>query len=171
MATKLNLALFGVDSGNISYKDKIETTFSKSKYSYLKHLFESNTLHFCHHKCEVKLINNVTSSIKFFQESIPEEKDFASKFCIHIIVEPRLHKYYNYFDFFQFFESYQTQKLTNDLDVGRAFYAYLSETDTEIFTTVEKFNVPEGKYKGVIDYRVCFIVNSDGQITILDIRY
>ena len=147
MARKLNLALVRVDFGNISYKDKIETTFSKSKYSYLKHLFESNTLHFCHHKCELKLINNVTSSIRFFQESIPEEKDFASKFCIHIIVE---YKYYNYFDFFQFFESYQKGKLTNDLDVGRAFYAYLSETDTEIFTTIEKFNVPEGKYKGVI---------------------
>ena len=168
MARKLNLALIRVDFGNISYKDKIETTFSKSKYSYLKHLFESNTLHFCHHKCEVKLINNVTSSIRFFQESIPEEKDFASKFCIHIIVE---YKYYNYFDFFQFFESYQKGKLTNDLDVGRAFYAYLSETDTEIFTTIEKFNVPEGKYKGVIDYRVYFIANPDGQITILNTRY
>ena len=55
--------------------------------------------------------------------------------------------------------------MTYDLDVGRAFYAYLSKTDMEIFTTIEKFNDPEGKYKGVIDYRVYFIVNPDGQIT------
>ena len=58
--------------------------------------------------------------------------------------------------------------MTHDLDVGRAFYAYLSEADTEIFTTIEKFNDPEGKYKGVIDYRGFFIVNPDGRITTLD---
>ena len=60
--------------------------------------------------------------------------------------------------------------MTHDLDVGRAFYAYLSEADTEIFTTIEKFNDPEGKYKGVIDYRGFFIVNPDGLITTLDTR-
>ena len=134
-----------VDSGKISYKDKIETTFSKSKYSYLKHLSESNTLHFYHHKCELKLVNNVTPSARFFQESIHEEKDFASKFCMHIIPEPWPYKYYSYFDFFQFFEFYQIHKLAYDLDVGRAFYAYLSDTDTEIFTTIETFTDPEGK--------------------------
>ena len=48
IATKHNLTLVRVDSGKISYKDKIETTFSKSKYSYLKHLFESNTMYFYH---------------------------------------------------------------------------------------------------------------------------
>ena len=60
--------------------------------------------------------------------------------------------------------------MTHDLDVGRAFYAYLSEADTEIFTTIEKFNDPEVKYEGVIDYGVYFIVNPDGQITTLDTR-
>ena len=60
--------------------------------------------------------------------------------------------------------------MTHDLDVGRAFYAYLSEADTEIFTTIEKFNDPVGKYKGVIDYRGFFIVNPDGRITTLDTR-
>ena len=64
--------------------------------------------------------------------------------------------------FFQFFEFYQIHKLTYDLDLGRAFYAYLSEVDTEIFIIIEKFNDPEGKCKGVIDYQVCFIVNQDG---------
>ena len=106
----------------------------------------------------------------FFQESFQEEKDFVSKFCIHIVLEPRLYKYYNCNRFFQIFELYQIHILTYDLDVGRAFYAYLSEADTEIFTTIEKFNDPEGKYKGVIDYRVYFIVNPDGRITTLDTR-
>ena len=84
IAKKICLALVPVDSGKISYKDKIETTFSKSKYSYLKHLFENNTLHFYHHMCELKLVNDVTSSIRFFQESIHEETNFVSKFCIHL---------------------------------------------------------------------------------------
>ena len=117
----LNLALVRVESGKISYKDEIETTFSKSKYSYLKHLSESNALHFYHRKCELKLVNNVTSSIRFSQQNIHEEKDFVSKFSVHIIPEPRPYKYYNYFDFFQFFEFYQIHKLTYDLDVGPAF--------------------------------------------------
>ena len=42
--------------------------------------------------------------------------------------------------------------------------------DTEIYTTTEKSNDPEGKYKGVIDYQVCFLVNPDGRITTLDTR-
>ena len=89
------MALARVDSGKISHKDKIETKFSKSKYSYLKHLSESNTLNFYHHMCRLKLVNNVTSSLKFCQESTHEEKDFTSKICIRIIPEPRLYKYYN----------------------------------------------------------------------------
>ena len=131
---------------------------------------ESNTLHFYHHKCELKLVNNITSSIRFFQESIHEEKDFAPNFCIHIIPELRPYKWYNYLDFFQFFKLYQIHKLTYDLDIGRAFYAYLSEADTEICTTLEKFNDPEGKYKGVIDNWVYFIVNPDGQYVLVLIK-
>ena len=127
-------------------------------------------LHFYHHKCELKLVNNVTSSVRFFQGSIHEETYFASKFCMHIISEPRLYKYYNYFECFQFFKFYQIHKLTYDLDVGHTVYTYLSEADTEIFTTIEKFNDPEVKYEGVIDYGVYFIVNPDGQITTLDTR-
>ena len=146
IATKLTLQLVRVSPGKILYKDKIETRFSKSKYSYLKHLSESNTLRLYHHKYELKLVNNVISSIRFFQESIHEEKNFVSKFCIRILPEPRPFKYYNYFDF-QYFVFYQIHKLTYDLDVGRVFYAYLSEVDTEIFTTIEKFIDPEGKCK------------------------
>ena len=62
IATKLNLALVQVDSGisgKILYRDKIETTFSKSKCSYLKHLSESNTLNFYHYKCKLKLVSIV----------------------------------------------------------------------------------------------------------------
>ena len=87
-----------------------------------------------------------------------------------LIPEPRPYKYYNYFDFFQFLEFYQIHRLTNDVDVGRAFYAYFSEADTEIFTTIKTFNDPESKYKVVIDYRVYFIVNLDGRIATLDTR-
>ena len=152
------------------YKDKIETTFSKSKCPYLKHLSESNTLDLYHCKCELKCVNNVTSSIRFFQESIHEQKGVASKFCIHIIREPGPYKYYNYFDFLQFFEIYQIPRLTFGLDVGCAFYTYLSKAETEIFTTIEKFNDPEGKYKGVIDYWVYFIVNPDWWISTLETR-
>ena len=64
-------------------------------------------------------------------------------------------------------EFYLIYKLTYDLDVGRAFYAYLSETDTEIFTTIEKFNDPEGNYKGVIDCQVY----PNRQITTLDTKH
>ena len=106
IATKLNLALVRVNPGKISYKDKIETKFTKSKYSYLKHVSKSNMLHFYHHQCELKLVNNVTSSIRFFQESFHKEKDFTSKFSIHIFPEPRLNKYCNYFNFFQIFTRY-----------------------------------------------------------------
>ena len=50
------------------------------------------------------------------------------------------------------------------LDVARAFYAYLSETDTEVFTTFEKFTNPNGIYKSVMDYRVYFLVHENGYI-------
>ena len=103
IVAKPNVTLVCLNSGKILYKDKIETKFSKSKYLYIKHLSESNTLHFQYHKCELKLVNNVTSSIKFFQESSHKENNFASKICIHIIPEPRRYKYYNYFDFFSTF--------------------------------------------------------------------
>ena len=80
--------------------------------------------------------------------------DFGSKFSLHVIPEPRQFKYCNYFDFFNFFEFYHVHKSEYALDVGGAFSAYLSETDTEVFTTSEKFTDPNGIYKGVMDYRV-----------------
>ena len=93
VSRNFRFSLFRVDSGKISYNDKRETTSSNNKYSYIKHLSESNTLHVYYHKCELKLVNNVTSSIRFFQESIHEENDFVSKFCIHIIPEPRSYRH------------------------------------------------------------------------------
>ena len=124
ISTKCNLALVTKEGSSITYKDKIE-----DKYSYLKH-------HFYHHLCEIKLINDVTASIRFLQPNIHERKDFAAKFSIHIIPEP--FKYYNYFDIFDFFEFYQIHNDTLDFHVGRAFHSYLSAADTEIFTTYEK---------------------------------
>ena len=56
---KINLTLVRVDSSKTLHKGKTELTFSKSKYSYLKHLPESNTLHFYHRKCQLNLVNNV----------------------------------------------------------------------------------------------------------------
>ena len=88
-----------------------------------------------------------------------------SKFCIHIILEPRPFKYYNYFDFFDFFEFYQIYKTVYSLDVGRAFHVYLSQADTEILITFEKFSDSEGKYKGIFDHRVYFLVHEGGQVT------
>ena len=133
ISTKYNLALATKEGSSITYKDKIE-----DKYSYLKHLTKTNLLHFYHHLCEIKLINDVTTSIRFLQQNIHERKDFAAKFSIHIIPEPRPLKYYNYFDIFDFFEFYQIHNDTLDLHVGRAFHSYLSTADTEIFTTHEK---------------------------------
>ena len=67
IATKHNLDLVQEDGSRLGYKDKIETQFLKySKYSYLKHLKKSKTLHFYHCKVELKLVNNVTTSIGFF---------------------------------------------------------------------------------------------------------
>ena len=166
IVTKHNLDLVQEDGSRLEYKDKIETQFLRySKYSYLRHLKKSNTLHFYHRNVELKLVNNITASIRFFQESIHEQKDFVLKFCIHIIPEPRPFKYYNYFDFFDFFEFYHIHETAYLLDVGRAFYAYLSQANTEILITLKKFTDPDAKYKGIFDYRVYFLVHEGGQVT------
>ena len=49
--------------------------------------------------------------------------------------------------------------------MGRTFLAYLSQADTEIFTTFEKSTDPEGKYKGIFNHRVYFLVHEGGQVT------
>ena len=116
ISTKYNLALATKDGSSITYKEKI-----KDKYSYLKHLIKTNLLHFYHHLCEIKLINDVTTSIRVLQQYINERKDFAARFLIHIIPEPRPFKYYNYFDFFDFFKFYQIHKDALGLHVGRTF--------------------------------------------------
>ena len=166
IATKHNLDLVQKDGNRLEYKDKIETQFSKySKYSYLKHLKKKQHATFLPPNVELKLVNNVTTTIHFFQESIHEQKDFESKFCIQIIPEPMPFKYYNYFDFFDFFEFYQIHKTAYSLDVGRVSHAYLSQADIEIFTMFEKFMDLEGKYKGIFNYRVYFLVHKGGQLT------
>ena len=100
--------------------------------------------------CELKIIYNVTASIRFFQDNIYERNDFAAKFSIHIFPDPRPFKYYNYFDFFDFFEFDQAKKTDYILDVGKTFHWYLLQTDTKLVTTFEKFTDKNGKYKGVI---------------------
>ena len=99
---------------------------------------------------ELKLIYHVTASIRFFQDHIYKRNDFAAKFSIHIFPDPRPFKYYNYFGFLDFFEFDQAKKTDYTLDVGKAFHGYLSQTDTKLFTTFEKFTDKNGKYKGVI---------------------
>ena len=148
------------------YKNKTQSKNS-DKYSYLKHFSKSNNLHFYHNHCELKVIHNVTTSTRFFQDNVYERNDFAAKFSIHIFRDPRPFKYYNYFDFFNFFQFYQAKKTDYALDVGRAFHRYLSQTDAEIFTTFEKFTDKSGKYKSVVDYRVYCIVHENGYITML----
>ena len=164
IATKYNLALIRQDNSVLKYKDKIENDFSDSKYLILKHLNKNNRFHFYPHCCELKLINNVTTCIRFYQNNIHEKRDFGSKFSIHVIPEPRLYKYYNNFDFFEFSQIYRFEYA---LDLGRALYAYLSETDTEVFRTFKKFSNPNGIYKGVMDYRVYFLVHENRYVTTL----
>ena len=118
-------------------------------------------------RCELKLVYNVITSIRFFQDNIYERNDFAAKFPIHIFPDSRPFKYYNYFDFFDFFEFDQAKKTDYTLDVGRAFHGYLSQTDAKLFTTFEKFTDKNGKYKGVVDYRVYFLVHENEYITTL----
>ena len=162
-STKYTLKLVTRDNSKLSYKN----TFDSSKYSFVKHLNGQGLIHFYHHCRGLKLINNVTTSIRFFQDIIHENKDFASRFCIHIIPEPRPFKHYNYFDFFDFFEFYQIHKQTYALNIGNAFHAFLTENETEIFTTFEKYNDINGSYKDVLDYRVYFLVHKNGQINTL----
>ena len=77
IATAYNLALIRQDDSVLKYKDKIENEFSDSKYSFLKHLNKTNRFHFYHHHCELKLINNVTTCIRFSQNNIHEKEDFG----------------------------------------------------------------------------------------------
>ena len=173
IAKKYNLALIRQDDSVLKYKGKIENEFSDSKYLFLKHLNKTNRFHFCHHHCKLKLINNVTTCIRFYQKNIHEKKKFASKYSIYVIPEPRPYKYYNYFDFFYFFyffEFCQRHKSEYALDVGRAFCTYLSETDTEVFTTLKIFFNPNNIYKGVMDYRVYFLVHENSYVTTLKIE-
>ena len=167
ISTKYTLELFTRDSSKLSYKGKIQNTFDSSKYSFVKHLNGQSSLHFYHHRCELKLINNVTTSIRFFQDITHEKKDFSSRFCIHIVPEPRSFKHYNYFDFFYFFEFYQIHKQTYALTTGNAFHAFLTENETEIFKTFKKYSDINGPYKGIFDYRVYFLVHKNGQINTL----
>ena len=80
----------------------------------------------------MKLINNVTTTIRFFKNNIHEEKDFAARFWIHLFLgsppPPEI----------RFFEYYQSFKNEFDGNVGKAFHKFLSENDTEIFTS-QKF--------------------------------
>ena len=47
--TKYNLVLVRQENSTLTYKDMIDNTiYSKSKYSYLKHLNKTSTLHFYH---------------------------------------------------------------------------------------------------------------------------
>ena len=152
----------------LEYKDKLsEGGTSKSKYSYLKHLSKSNRLHFSHAKAELKLINNLTTCLRFFQQSVHDQKDFESKFCIHIIENPRPFKYYSYFDYFDFFEFYQIHKTNYNLDVGLTFNDYLTKNDPEMFTTFEKFTDSNSKYKGIFNHTIYFLVNKTGHVMTL----
>ena len=165
IATTYDLNLIKEDYSTPEYKDKLsEGGASKSKYSYLKHLSKSNRLHFSHAKAELKLINNVTTCFRFFQQSIHDQKDFKSKFCIHITEDPRRFKYYSCFDYFEF---YQIHKTNYNLDMGLAFHDYLTKNETEMFTNFKKFMDPNGKYKGIIDHTIYFLVHKTGHIMTL----
>lgn len=96
------------------------------------------------------------------------KKDFAAKFSIPIIPEPRCFKYYNYFDFIDFFEFHQIYKASFALGVPRAYlHSYLSKPDIEIFTNFEKCKDLNGSYEYVFNYRVYFLVHENGHITSL----
>ena len=86
---------------------------------------------------------------------------------MHIIPDPKPFKHYNYFEFFEFFEFYQIHKQTYNLNVVDAFHAFLTQNETEIFTTFEKYTDPNGPHKSVFDYRVYFLVHKNEQITTL----
>ena len=104
ITTTYDLNLIKENYSTLEYKARLsEVGSSVSKYSYLRHLSESNRLHFSHEKAELKLINNVSTSLTFFEQNIHYQKDFKSKFCIHILGDPRPFKYCSYFDYFDFF--------------------------------------------------------------------
>ena len=67
ISTKYTLGLVTRDNSKLSYKAKIQNTFDSSKYSFVKHLNGQSLFHFYHHRCELKLINNVITSIRFFR--------------------------------------------------------------------------------------------------------
>ena len=99
IATTYDLNLIKEDYSRLEYKDKLSQGGSSvSKCSYLRNLSKSNKLHFSHEKAERKLINNMTTPLIFFEQSVHDQKDFESKFCIHIIEDPRPFEYYSYFD-------------------------------------------------------------------------
>ena len=113
IATTYDLNLIREDYSMLEYKDRLsEGGSSVSRYSYLRHLSKSNKLHLSQEKAELKLINNMTTSLRFFVQSAHDQKDVKSKFCIHIVEDPRPFKYYSYFDYFDIFEFYQIHKTT-----------------------------------------------------------
>ena len=62
IATTYDLNLIKEEYNTLEYKDKLsEGGSSVGKYSYLRHLSKSNSLHFSKEKAELKLINNVTT--------------------------------------------------------------------------------------------------------------
>ena len=65
ISTKYTLGLVTRDNSKLSYKAKIQNTFDSSKYSFVKHLNGQSLLHFYHHRCELKLINNVSLQLDF----------------------------------------------------------------------------------------------------------
>ena len=75
ISTKYNLAFVNKEGSSITYKDKIN-----DNYSYLKHLTKTNLLHFYRHLCEIKLINDVTTSIRFLQHNIHLRKVLNFRF-------------------------------------------------------------------------------------------
>ena len=79
ITTTYHLNLIKEGYNTLEYKDRLsEGGSSVSKYSYLKHLSQSNRLHFSHEKAEVKLINMVTTSSEIFRA----ERSWSKRFQI-----------------------------------------------------------------------------------------
>ena len=85
-----SLELVKEAESSITYKDAIT-----EKYSYYKHTRKSNTVLFKHERAELKLINRNATKIRFLKRNAHDVNDFAAKFTIHIIHEPRPYKYYH----------------------------------------------------------------------------
>ena len=47
----------------------------------------------------------------FFEQSVHDQKDFESKFCIHILKDARPFRYHSYFDYFDFLNFTKSSKL------------------------------------------------------------